>query len=201
MTLAALDSGVPVGFGLITCDTPEQAWERAGGAAGNKGAEATAAALASARTLAALRAGGLTDGRRLHPGSHRPRHGDRLIPIRRELGISTFGVNLIALEPRPASAHPPPSRAGRGVHRARGHADARDRGRGARPRALRRDPRRAGAAPSAHEPRHRARAGHGARRLGRASRPGRRGLRVAGTTSRVDRPPDAVRYPTAICRA
>jgi 6,7-dimethyl-8-ribityllumazine synthase len=55
MTLAALDSGVPVGFGLITCDTPQQAWERAGGSAGNKGAEATAAALASARTLAALR--------------------------------------------------------------------------------------------------------------------------------------------------
>jgi 6,7-dimethyl-8-ribityllumazine synthase len=55
MTLAALDTGVPVGFGLITCDTPEQAWERAGGAAGNKGAEATAAALASARTLAGLR--------------------------------------------------------------------------------------------------------------------------------------------------
>lgn len=55
MTLAALDTGVPVGFGLITCDTPEQAWERAGGADGNKGAEAMAAALASARTLAALR--------------------------------------------------------------------------------------------------------------------------------------------------
>jgi 6,7-dimethyl-8-ribityllumazine synthase len=55
MTLAALDSGVPVGFGLITCDTPEQAWERAGGVGGNKGAEAMAAALASARTLAALR--------------------------------------------------------------------------------------------------------------------------------------------------
>jgi 6,7-dimethyl-8-ribityllumazine synthase len=55
MTLAALETGVPVGFGLITCDTPEQAWERAGGAAGNKGAEATAAALASARTLAGLR--------------------------------------------------------------------------------------------------------------------------------------------------
>ena len=32
MTLAALDTGIPVGFGLITCDTPEQAWERAGGA-------------------------------------------------------------------------------------------------------------------------------------------------------------------------
>ena len=55
MTLAALDTGVPVGFGLITCDTPEQAWERAGGADGNKGAEAMAAALASARTLATLR--------------------------------------------------------------------------------------------------------------------------------------------------
>jgi 6,7-dimethyl-8-ribityllumazine synthase len=55
MTLAALDTGVPVGFGLLTCDTPEQAWERAGGADGNKGAEAMAAALASARTLRAIR--------------------------------------------------------------------------------------------------------------------------------------------------
>jgi 6,7-dimethyl-8-ribityllumazine synthase len=55
MTLAALDTGIPVGFGLITCDTTEQAWERAGGAHGNKGAEAMAAALASARTLSSLR--------------------------------------------------------------------------------------------------------------------------------------------------
>jgi 6,7-dimethyl-8-ribityllumazine synthase len=58
MTLAALDTGIPVGFGLITCDTPEQAWERAGGADGNKGREAMAAALASARTLAGLRRAG-----------------------------------------------------------------------------------------------------------------------------------------------
>jgi uncharacterized cupin superfamily protein len=29
-----------------------------------------------------------------------PASRDRLIPIRRELGVSTFGVNLIALEPR-----------------------------------------------------------------------------------------------------
>ncbi len=56
MTLAALDTGIPVGFGLITCDTAEQAWDRAGGSDGNKGAEATSAALASARTLAGLRA-------------------------------------------------------------------------------------------------------------------------------------------------
>lgn len=37
--------GVPVGFGLLTCDNPSQAQERAGGKAGNKGWEAAAAAL------------------------------------------------------------------------------------------------------------------------------------------------------------
>jgi 6,7-dimethyl-8-ribityllumazine synthase len=36
---------VPVGFGLLTCDTSEQARERAGGKAGNKGWEAALAAL------------------------------------------------------------------------------------------------------------------------------------------------------------
>jgi 6,7-dimethyl-8-ribityllumazine synthase len=35
---------VPVGFGLLTCDTPEQAEARSGGAVGNKGAEAARAA-------------------------------------------------------------------------------------------------------------------------------------------------------------
>jgi 6,7-dimethyl-8-ribityllumazine synthase len=48
---AAIRSGRPVGFGLLTCDTLEQALARAGGDAGNKGAEAAAAAL---DTLAAL---------------------------------------------------------------------------------------------------------------------------------------------------
>lgn len=44
--LAALVAeGVPVGFGLLTCDTHEQAMERAGGDAGNKGEEAALAAL------------------------------------------------------------------------------------------------------------------------------------------------------------
>ncbi len=42
---AALDSGVPVIFGVLTCDTLEQALDRAGGKAGNKGADAAAAAL------------------------------------------------------------------------------------------------------------------------------------------------------------
>ncbi|MCB1057973.1 MAG: 6,7-dimethyl-8-ribityllumazine synthase [Acidobacteria bacterium] len=38
-------TGIPVGFGVLTCDTPAQAQERAGGKAGNKGWEAAAAAL------------------------------------------------------------------------------------------------------------------------------------------------------------
>src|SRR5262245_58746689 len=41
----ALDSGVPVIFGVLTCDTPYQALERAGGSAGHKGIEAAEAAL------------------------------------------------------------------------------------------------------------------------------------------------------------
>lgn len=38
-------SGKPVGFGLLTCDTLEQALDRAGGKVGNKGADAAMAAL------------------------------------------------------------------------------------------------------------------------------------------------------------
>ena len=42
---AGLQTGVPVGFGLLTCDDMEQALARAGGSAGNKGYEAARAAL------------------------------------------------------------------------------------------------------------------------------------------------------------
>lgn len=42
---AALATGVPVLFGVLTVETLEQAWERAGTKAGNKGAEAAAAAV------------------------------------------------------------------------------------------------------------------------------------------------------------
>ena len=42
---AALDSGVPVAFGVLTTDSIEQAIERAGTKAGNKGADAAVAAL------------------------------------------------------------------------------------------------------------------------------------------------------------
>lgn len=40
-----IDSGVPVGFGVITADTLEQADARSGGAVGNTGSEAMYAAL------------------------------------------------------------------------------------------------------------------------------------------------------------
>lgn len=42
---AALDTGVPVIFGVLTTDTIEQAIERAGTKAGNKGAEAAVTAI------------------------------------------------------------------------------------------------------------------------------------------------------------
>jgi 6,7-dimethyl-8-ribityllumazine synthase len=47
-------TGVPVAFGVLTCDTMEQALERAGGKAGNKGAEAALCALEMAGLLEAI---------------------------------------------------------------------------------------------------------------------------------------------------
>lgn len=46
-----LGSGVPVGFGVLTCDTLEQAMERSGSKGGNKGVEAAAALLETVRVL------------------------------------------------------------------------------------------------------------------------------------------------------
>jgi len=53
----AVDTRVPVGFGLLTCDTEAQALDRAGieGSREDKGAEATYAALATALLLRSLR--------------------------------------------------------------------------------------------------------------------------------------------------
>lgn len=50
----SLESGVPVGFGLLTTDNIEQAIERAGTKAGNKGVEAAAALLETVRVLKLL---------------------------------------------------------------------------------------------------------------------------------------------------
>jgi 6,7-dimethyl-8-ribityllumazine synthase len=51
---AQLDSGIPIVFGVLTTDTIEQAQERAGIKAGNKGFEAAAAAIEMANLLAQL---------------------------------------------------------------------------------------------------------------------------------------------------
>jgi 6,7-dimethyl-8-ribityllumazine synthase len=53
LTRVALDHGIPVGFGVLTCDDDLQARDRAGleGSREDKGYEATAAALETARTL------------------------------------------------------------------------------------------------------------------------------------------------------
>lgn len=51
LTDVVIRVGIPVGFGLLTCDTLGQALARAGGDAGNKGAEAAQAALETARAL------------------------------------------------------------------------------------------------------------------------------------------------------
>jgi 6,7-dimethyl-8-ribityllumazine synthase len=56
LQLAGLETGVPVAFGVLTCDSRRQAEERAGGAQGNKGSEAALSALEMADLLTRLRA-------------------------------------------------------------------------------------------------------------------------------------------------
>jgi 6,7-dimethyl-8-ribityllumazine synthase len=53
--LAALETGIPVTLGVLTCDTRAQAEARSGGAKGNKGAEAARSALEMADVLGRLR--------------------------------------------------------------------------------------------------------------------------------------------------
>jgi 6,7-dimethyl-8-ribityllumazine synthase len=50
----ALESGVPIAFGVLTTDTMEQAVDRAGGKAGNKGADAALVAIEMANLLRRL---------------------------------------------------------------------------------------------------------------------------------------------------
>ena len=51
---AAIRYHMPVGFGVLTCDTMEQALARSGGSAGNKGVDAAQAAIDTAQALANL---------------------------------------------------------------------------------------------------------------------------------------------------
>ena len=52
---AALDTGVPVIFGVLTTDNEEQALARIGGAGGHKGREAALTAIEIVHTMRALR--------------------------------------------------------------------------------------------------------------------------------------------------
>jgi len=52
----ALDTGVPVTFGVLTTETVEQAADRAGGSEGNRGADAAEAAIRLASLLKKLEA-------------------------------------------------------------------------------------------------------------------------------------------------
>ena len=55
VAMVSLESGVPVIFGVLTTDTIEQAVERAGTKAGNKGFEAAAGAIETANLLKVLK--------------------------------------------------------------------------------------------------------------------------------------------------
>lgn len=50
----AIRMGIPVTFGVLTCDSLEQAMARAGGSKGNKGSEAAVAAIEMARGFGSL---------------------------------------------------------------------------------------------------------------------------------------------------
>ena len=56
---ASLSSGVPVTFGVLTCSSMEQALDRAGGKAGNKGIEASLAAIETINLLAQMKSHGI----------------------------------------------------------------------------------------------------------------------------------------------
>ena len=53
--LSSVSSGVPVTFGVLTCQSMDQALDRAGGKAGNKGIEASLAAIEMINLLAQMK--------------------------------------------------------------------------------------------------------------------------------------------------
>ena len=55
LSQAAHQSGIPVAFGLLTCDTLEQALERAGAKGGNKGWDAASSAIEMTDLLAKIK--------------------------------------------------------------------------------------------------------------------------------------------------
>ena len=63
VTQAAMTTGVPVMFGVVTADTLEQAINRCGGKAGNKGYEAADSAIETADLFRSMSESGEKDGR------------------------------------------------------------------------------------------------------------------------------------------
>jgi len=55
VAMAGLETGVPIAFGVLTTDSIEQALERAGTKAGNKGFDAACAAIEMANLLRELK--------------------------------------------------------------------------------------------------------------------------------------------------
>lgn len=64
LSRVALETGVPVSFGVITALTEAQAWDRAGGAVGHRGEEAARAALEMVGWMRGLKAGRAPNRRR-----------------------------------------------------------------------------------------------------------------------------------------
>jgi 6,7-dimethyl-8-ribityllumazine synthase len=64
LAAVARETGVPVGFGVLTCHTEAQALARSAPGADNKGAEAARAAIALVHTLRRLTDNGATEARR-----------------------------------------------------------------------------------------------------------------------------------------
>ncbi len=58
VAMASMSTSVPVIFGVLTCDTVEQAVDRAGAKSGNKGSAAAAAALEMANLISQLPSAG-----------------------------------------------------------------------------------------------------------------------------------------------
>lgn len=58
LTDLTIQTGVPIAFGILTCETMAQALARAGGEKGNKGQESMQAAIRTAHIIRGLDAGG-----------------------------------------------------------------------------------------------------------------------------------------------
>ena len=74
LQLAQMDTGLPIIFCVLTCDTLEQAIDRAGLKGGNKGFEAGLAAIEMAHLSRKLASGKSSSAAPRTPSSRKPRH-------------------------------------------------------------------------------------------------------------------------------